>query len=135
MPLPVVPYVVRFVPFKSSERTSWPVFEKYSGVYAELNAVDPLPSWVAVGETWEVLPTMACGTPFSVRVPLYEPWNVYTQVTLEPLPLQLSTRELLVKVALIAILLSEDRNVRVEPLMLRVPGGLVTVLPVLVNPP
>jgi hypothetical protein len=78
---------------------------------------------------------MAWGTPFRVRVPRNEPWNVYTQVTPEPLPVQLSTRELLVKVALIAILKSVDRNVRVEPLMLRVPGGLVTVLPVLVNPP
>jgi hypothetical protein len=58
-----------------------------------------------------------------------------TQLTLEPLPVQLSVSELLVKVALIAILPSADRNVRLELLMLRVPVGLVTVLPVLVNPP
>jgi len=131
-----VPYVVRFVPFKSSERTSWPVFEKYSGVYAELNEVEPLPISVGVRETWEVVPLIACGTPFRVRVPLKDPVNVYTQVTpLIPPPLQLSTRELVVKVALIAILPSVERKVRVEPLMFRVPGGLLTVLPELVNPP
>ncbi len=51
---------------------------------------------------------MACGTPFRVRVPRNEPWNVYTQVTLVPLPAQLSTRELLAKVALIDIVPSVD---------------------------
>ena len=56
---------------------------------------------------------------------------MYTQV----LPLHVSTKELVVNVALISIMPSTVMKVRVEPLMAKFPEGLVTVLPVLVNPP
>ena len=61
---------------------------------------------------------------------------MYTQVTLVPLPEQLQPGNCSVNVAFTAIpWYIVDRKVRVEALMLSVPGGLVTVLPVLVNPP
>ena len=80
---------------------------------------------------------IACVDPFTVRVPLKVPVKVKLQVTWPPLPPpeQCSTVELLAKVALIAIVSSADRNVRVPPAIVKVPGGFATLVPPDNEPP
>ena len=80
---------------------------------------------------------MACVDPFTVNVPLNVPVKVKLQVTWPPLPPpeQLSTVELVVNVALTAVLPSVVRKLKVLPEMVRVPGGFATGLPPAREPP
>ena len=61
-------------------------------------------------------------------MPLKVPVKVKLQVTWPPLPPpeQLSTVELFKTVALIVVVPSVDRNVRVPPAIVSVPGGFAT---------
>ena len=80
---------------------------------------------------------IACVAPFTVNVPLKLPLKVKAQVTWPPLPPpeQLSTVELLEKLASIPVVPSVDRNVRVPPAIVSVPGGSATLLPPDKEPP
>ena len=80
---------------------------------------------------------IACVAPFTVKVPLKVPVKVKLQVTWPPLPPpeQLSTAELFDKVALIAVLPSVEKNVRVPPAIVNVPGGFATSVPPAKVPP
>src|SRR5216684_691485 len=88
-------------------------------------------------ESWCVEPLIACVAPFTVKAPLKVPVKVKLQVTWPPLPPpeQLSTAELFDNVALIAVLPSVERNVRVPPAIVNVPGGLATSVPPAKVPP
>ncbi|OLD68198.1 MAG: hypothetical protein AUF63_03600 [Candidatus Rokubacteria bacterium 13_1_20CM_70_15] len=70
-------------------------------------------------------------------MPLKVPVKVELQVTGRPLPPpeHLFTVEFSEKVAAIAVVPSVDRNVRVPPAIVSVPGGFATLLPADNEPP